>query len=191
MINPICFALSPLALGWVLFYSYTKRFTSFAHLVLGLGLGIAPVGGYLAVTGAWSDPWWVLPALAGAVMTWTAGFDVLYALQDIEVDRAEQLYSIPARFGVEKSLDIARALHVATVVLLAIVGFASGLGRYYFLGVMVAAFLLIYEHYLANQNDMAKVNQAFFRVNMTLSALFFAFVLAERVMPFKPLWSSW
>lgn len=190
MINPLCFALSPLALAWVLFYSYTKRFTSFAHLVLGAGLGIAPVGGYLAVTGSWSDPWWVLVALAGAVTTWTAGFDVLYALQDIEIDRAERLHSIPARFGVKKSLDIARALHAATAILLATVGFASGLGRYYFLGVIVAVFLLIYEHYLANQDDMAKVDKAFFRVNMALSSLFFAFVLAERVLPFKPLWTS-
>jgi 4-hydroxybenzoate polyprenyltransferase len=102
-LNPLCLWLSPVALAWVLFYSYTKRFTALAHVVLGLGLGIAPVGGYLAVTGAWATPWWALVALALGVMAWVAGFDVLYALQDLEFDRRTGLRSIPARFGVRRA----------------------------------------------------------------------------------------
>ena len=119
MLNPLCFLLSPIALAWVLFYSYTKRFTPLAHLVLGLGLGIAPVGGYLAITGAWSDPWWVLVALAVAVMSWVGGFDILYSLQDIAFDRAHALYSIPARVGEARGITVARALHVLSVASLA------------------------------------------------------------------------
>ena len=190
-INPLCFALSPLALAWVCFYSYTKRFTSLSHLVLGLGLGIAPVGGYLAVTGAWGTRWWMLVGLAGAVMTWTAGFDILYALQDIEVDRHEHLHSIPAKLGVGRSLVIARGLHAATIALLYAVGQATHMGRYYFLGTMVASLLLLYEHTLVREDDVSKVDVAFFRINMVLSSVFFAFVLAERLLPFKALWTTW
>ncbi len=98
-LNQLCFYLAPAALAWVFFYSYTKRFTRYSHAVLGLGLGIAPVGGYLAITGAWSRPWWVLVALAGAVMNWVGGFDILYSLQDIEFDRAHELHSIPVALG--------------------------------------------------------------------------------------------
>ncbi|MFL5477568.1 MAG: 4-hydroxybenzoate octaprenyltransferase, partial [Gemmatimonadaceae bacterium] len=94
-LNQLCLALSPVALAWVLFYSYTKRFTRWSHLVLGVGLSIAPVGGYLAVTGAWSNPWWMLIALAVAVATWVGGFDILYALQDVSFDRENGLYSVP------------------------------------------------------------------------------------------------
>ncbi len=108
-LNPLCYVLSPFALGWVLCYSYTKRFTHWSHLVLGLGIGIAPVGGYLAVTGAWSDPWWVLVALAAAVMGWTGGFDILYALQDVEFDRANGLHSLPVTVGRARALCASRA----------------------------------------------------------------------------------
>jgi 4-hydroxybenzoate polyprenyltransferase len=191
LLNPICLALSPIALAWVFFYSYTKRFTSFAHLVLGLGLAIAPVGGFLAVTGYWSEPWWVLVALALAVATWTAGFDIIYALQDIEFDRGAGLHSIPARFGEDVALGISRGLHFMTFTFLGAVGFGAGLGRYYMLGVLVAGMLLAYEHHLVWRANPAQVDKAFFRVNMALSTIFFAFVLAERLMPFKPLWTSW
>ena len=109
-LNPLCALLSPIALGWVFFYSYTKRFTRWCHLVLGVGMSIAPVGGYLAVTGAWSDPWWMLVVLALAVATWGGGFDVLYALQDVAFDRSQRLYSLPVAFGERRALrDRARA----------------------------------------------------------------------------------
>ena len=117
-LNPLCALLSPLALAWVMFYSFTKRFTRWCHLVLGVGMSIAPVGGYLAVTGHWSNPWWMLVALALAVATWGGGFDVLYALQDIEFDREAKLFSLPSRFGIGPALRISTLFHIATVILL-------------------------------------------------------------------------
>lgn len=180
-INPLCLALSPVALAWVLFYSYTKRFTRWAHLVLGLGLGIAPAGGYLAVTGAWSDPWWLLPALALAVMSWVGGFDILYALPDAEFDRSQGLYSVPATMGAAKALRIARALHAVTIAALAAAGVASGSSVLYFVGVVVAAGILGWEHSLVSSDDLSKLDAAFFSMNGVLSVTFFLFVLAERV----------
>ncbi len=180
-INPLCFALSPVALAWVLFYSYTKRFTRWSHLVLGLGLGIAPAGGYLAVTGAWSDPWWLLPALAFAVMSWVGGFDILYSLPDAEFDRSQGLYSVPATMGTRNALRVARALHAVTVVALAAAGVASGSGVLYFAGVVVAAGILGWEHSLVSSDDLSRLDAAFFSVNGVLSVAFFLFVLAERV----------
>ena len=181
-LNPLCFALSPIALGWVLFYSYTKRFTSWAHLVLGLGLGIAPAGGYLAVTGAWSNPWWVLPALSAAVMSWSAGFDIFYALQDVEFDRAHQLHSIPAAVGERPAIAIARLLHLLTVAALALVGVGIGAGWLYAAGVAVVALLLVYEHSLVRGGNLSRLDAAFFTMNGVLSITFFAFVLAERLL---------
>lgn len=180
-LNPLCFALSPVAVAWVFFYSLCKRFTRWSHLVLGLGLGIAPVGGYLAVTGAWAQPWWMLVALAVAVMTWTGGFDILYALQDIEFDRAHGLHSVPAKLGAHRALLVARVLHVGTVLHLAAVGYATGAGLLYGVGVVVAAGMLAFEHTLVSADDVTKVDQAFFTVNMALSSTFFAFVLVERL----------
>src|SRR5215210_962280 len=131
-LNSLCLVLAPVALAWVLFYSYTKRFTRWSHLVLGVGLSIAPVGGYLAITGTWSDPWWMLIAMAIAVATWVGGFDILYALQDISFDRDNKLHSVPAAFGEPTALGISRALHLTTVVALAIAGIGAGTGMLYF-----------------------------------------------------------
>ena len=181
-LNALCLALAPLALAWVLGYSYTKRFTRWAHLVLGIGLGIAPVGGYLAVTGAWSEPWWMLPVLAAAVMTWVAGFDVLYALQDVAFDRETGLHSIPAALGEARSLTVARVLHAATVLALAAVGAAVDARWMYWLGVAVVAALLLYEHSLVDADDLSKLDAAFFTMNGIISITFFGFVLAERLV---------
>jgi 4-hydroxybenzoate polyprenyltransferase len=181
-LNPLCFALAPVALIWVLGYSYTKRFTRWAHLVLGLGLGIAPVGGYLAVTGAWSDPWWMLPVLAAAVMTWVAGFDVLYALQDVAFDRTTGLHSLPAALGEHRALTVARMLHVGTVVALAAVGNAVGAGWFYWAGVAVVAALLTFEHSLVRADDLSRLDAAFFTMNGIISIAFFGFVLVERLV---------
>ena len=190
-LNSLCGKLSPLALAWVLFYSYTKRFTRWCHLVLGVGMSIAPVGGYLAVTGRWSDPWWMLVVLALAVATWGGGFDVLYALQDIDFDKSERLHSLPVAFGGHRALNIARALHLATVVCLTAVGaamFANGPGgSFYALGVAVAAGLLVYEHSLVKPNDYSKLNAAFFTMNGVISIVFFACVLIERLTSSAPL----
>ncbi|HEX6536924.1 MAG TPA: UbiA-like polyprenyltransferase [Gemmatimonadaceae bacterium] len=181
-LNPLCLALAPLALAWVLFYSYTKRFTRLAHLVLGLGLGIAPVGGYLAITGEWSRPWWVLVLLAAAVMSWVAGFDIFYALQDVGFDREHGLHSIPAALGEARSVIVVRALHAFTVLALALVGIGIGAGWLYALGVAVVAILLLYEHSLVRVHDLSRLDAAFFTMNGIISITFFGFVLAERLL---------
>lgn len=190
MINPLCFALAPVALVWVFGYSYAKRFTRWSHLVLGAGLGIAPVGGYLAVTGAWSNPWWLLVVLAAGVATWTAGFDVIYALQDVDFDRAEGLHSLPASLGPPGAMLVAAAFHVGTVVALAAVGLATGAGVYYAAGVVVAGALLAYEHRLVRRAGGGHVDRAFFAVNVALSSVFFAFVLLDRLMPGGLAWRA-
>jgi 4-hydroxybenzoate polyprenyltransferase len=182
MINPLCFALSPVALGWVAFYSFTKRFTRWSHLALGLGMGIAPAGGYLAVTGHWSDPWWLLPALALAVMTWGGGFDVMYALQDIAFDREHGLFSLPAKVGAAVAIRVARALHALTIVFLAAAGIGAGGGWLFGVGVAVVLALLVYEHSLVSAEDQSRLDAAFFTMNGVISIAFFGFVLADRLV---------
>ena len=181
-LNTLCLMLAPLALAWVLFYSYTKRFTRWSHLVLGVGLSIAPVGAYLAVTGHWSRPWWMLIALAIAVATWVGGFDILYALQDVSFDRENGLYSIPSTFGEANALGIARILHLTTVAALAIAGFGAGAGTLYYLGVAVAGLLLLYEHSLVKADDFSRLDAAFFTMNGVISIVFFGFVFTERLL---------
>ena len=185
-LNRLCLLLSPIALGWVFFYSYTKRFTRFAHLALGLGMSIAPVGGYLAITGRWSQPWWLLCVLASAVATWGAGFDVLYALPDISFDREQGLHSIPAALGERGAIAVARGLHLLTLLSLSLVGMAAfnGAGTasvLYWAGVLIVAALLLYEHSLVKPGDLSKLDAAFFTMNGVISLLLFAFVLAGRL----------
>ena len=185
-LNRLCLLLSPIALIWVFFYSFTKRFTRLAHVVLGLGMSIAPVGGYLAVMGRWSDPWWLLCALATAVVTWGAGFDVLYALPDIAFDRAHGLHSIPAALGERGAIAVSRGLHAVTVLSLALVGVGAYQGDaaasvLYWAGVLVVAMLLAYEHSLVKAGDLSKLDAAFFTMNGIISLLLFGFVLAGRL----------
>ncbi len=181
-LNPLCFMLSPVALAWVFFYSYTKRFTRWSHLVLGLGMSIAPVGGYLAIGGSWSEPWWMLCALSVAVTAWGGGFDVLYALQDLEFDKRNSLYSIPVALGERKSFFVARFLHVVAVLALISVGFAVNAGYLYLAGVVVAAGLLLYEHTLVRPGDIRKLDAAFFTMNGIISLVFCGFVFLENVV---------
>ena len=181
-LNGVCFALSPLALAWVFFYSFTKRFTRWSHLVLGVGLAMAPAGGYLAITGRWSEPWWMLWAMALAVTTWSGGFDILYSLQDVEFDRANRLHSVPAMLGESRAITIARVLHTLTVSSLVLVGLATSAGWLYWVGTAVAAGLLLYEHTLVAVDDLSRLNAAFFTMNGVISIVFFAFVLAERLV---------
>ena len=188
MLNPLCLALSPVALGWVLWYSRTKRFTRYAHLVLGVGLSMAPAGGYLALTGAWSDPWWLLPMLSLGVASWVAGFDILYALADVEFDRREGLHSIPVALGVSRAIVVARLLHVATVLSLGAAALAlpadwrgSAAGLLWIAGVAAVAALLLWEHRLVRAADLSKLDSAFFTMNGIISITFFAFVLAGRL----------
>jgi 4-hydroxybenzoate polyprenyltransferase len=182
MLNPFCLKLAPFALGWVLFYSYTKRFTRFAHLVLGFALAIAPVGAYLAIAGRWSEPAGVLVALAGAVLCWVAGFDILYSMQDIEFDRSEGLHSIPAALGARGALWVSRILHAACVGLFALVGrLYPELGAAYFAGVALIAAMLVYEQSLVKEDDFSKIDAAFFNINGAISVVFFLVVLGERL----------
>jgi 4-hydroxybenzoate polyprenyltransferase len=181
-LNFLCLLLAPVALAWIFFYSYTKRFTRWSHLVLGVGLSIAPVGGYLAVTGQWSDPWWMLVALAVAVATWVGGFDILYALQDESFDRENQLHSVPAAFGVRVSLMIARGLHLVTILALGIAGLGAYAGEIYLSGVVVATGLLLYEHSLIDHEDLSHLDAAFFTMNGVISIVFLGFVVAERLL---------
>ena len=190
-LGALCLALSPLALGWIFLYSYTKRFTRFAHLALGLGMSIAPVGGYLAVTGAWSRPWWVLCALALAVLTWGGGFDILYALPDIAFDREHGLHSLPVALGARRALYVARTLHVGTVGMLAAVGVGalpqgSLAATLFWCGVALVAILLTYEHALVKADDLSRLDAAFFTMNGVISLSLFAFVLAGRLLASAP-----
>ena len=190
-LNALCAWLAPLALGWVFFYSYTKRFTRWCHLVLGVGMSIAPVGGYLAVTGEWSRPWWMLVALALAVASWGGGFDILYALQDVDFDKSQRLYSLPVAFGERRALSIARLLHIGTIVCLTLVGAANfagtNAGAFYALGVVIAAGLLVYEHSLVRVDDFSRLDAAFFMMNGVISIAFFVCVLTERLLHRLPL----
>jgi len=182
LLAPICLVLAPFALGWVFFYSYTKRFTRWAHLVLGFALAIAPVGAYLAIAGRWSEPPAALLALAGAVLCWVAGFDILYSLQDIEFDRSQGLHSVPSAFGAGGALMVSRVLHLLSAVLFAALGFLlPELGMLYLFGVAVIAVMLAYEQSLVRADDFSRVDAAFFTVNGIISVLFFLIVLVERI----------
>ena len=181
-LGPVCVALAPVALAWIFFYSYTKRFTRWSHLVLGMGLAIAPVGGYLAVAGRWSQPPWVLAVLALGVAAWSGGFDILYALQDVAFDRAQLLHSLPAAVGEGRAVRVARGLHVATIVALTLVGVGTHAGWLYGAGVAVVGALLIYEHSLVHPDDLSRLDAAFFTMNGVISVVFLGFVVAERLV---------
>jgi 4-hydroxybenzoate polyprenyltransferase len=175
-LNPLAFALSPIALGVTLFYSVTKRFTHLCHVILGLSLGIAPAASWIAVTGALHPA--ILPTV-GAVMFWTAGFDIIYALQDDEFDATHRLRSIPQTFGRRRALLISRVFHVLAIVCLTTGGILAGAGAVFFIGVIAAAALLIYEQSLVKPDDLSKVNLAFFTLNGFVSLGVFAFALVD------------
>ena len=175
-LNPLCLRLAPVALGIVFFYSFTKRFTSFSHLVLGFSLGIAPAAAWIAVRGS-LDPrilW-----LTAAVTFWTAGFDVIYACQDFEFDRAEGLFSVPRVLGLARALHAARALHVLMILCLLALVQTLDLGALALAGVASVAGLLIYEHSLVKADDFSRVNAAFFTMNGYVSVLFLIFWAAD------------
>lgn len=169
-LNRLAFLLAPVALAIILGYSYTKRFTSWSHLVLGLALAVAPVGAAIAVTGRFEHEIWFL---AGAVLCWTAGFDILYSMQDVEFDRSEGLHSLPSRLGVGRALALSRLLHTATVVLLVAFGIAGEFGWIYYAGVGAAAALLIWQQSLVSSDDLSRIDTAFFTANGILSIVVF------------------
>ncbi len=178
-INTICFALSPVALFVVLFYSYTKRFTPLCHLVLGLGLSLAPIGAYLAVTGRFD----VLPILFSlAVIFWVSGFDVIYALQDVDFDQSQKLYSIPSVLGKAKALKVSELLHLISAACVVFAGFYGHFHWLYWIGIMVFVMMLIYQHSVVKPNDLSKVNLAFMTANGIASVVFAVFVIADMVI---------
>lgn len=178
-INPVCFYLAPVALLVILGYSYTKRFTPFSHIILGIGLSLAPIGAYLAVTGEFA----VLPVLFSiAVVMWVSGFDIIYALQDEEFDKQQKLFSIPSVFGIKKSLRISEVLHVITTLLLMMASRYGGFGWIYLVGWSIFTGLLIYQHTLVKPGDLTRVNLAFFTTNGIASVLLAAFTAADMLL---------
>ena len=173
---PVCRYLWPMVVIPFVIYPYTKRFTWLSHFVLGLCLGLAPIGAWIAVTNTLS----LEPVLLGsAVLLWVAGFDILYAIQDIDFDKRHGLFSIPARFGIENSLMFTRLLHAASIGLFILSGSRLHLGVFYFAGVAIAAVLLAYENSLIKPNDLSKLNVAFFTMNGVISVIMFCFVVIE------------
>ncbi len=182
LLNSICLILSPIALLWIMGYSYAKRFTDWPHLWLGLSLAIAPVGGWLAVTGRWSRPWWLLVTITIAVMTWVAAFDVFYALPDDTFDRDEGLHSAVVRLGRKRAILLAKVLHAITIPMLVLFGWGAGFGAWYYAGVAVAAGILVYEHRLVHADDLSRLDAAFFTMNGVMSLVVFGFALLDRLL---------
>ena len=178
MLNPLCLALAPLAVLFLVGYSYTKRFTWLSHWILGFTDGIAAAGGWIAVRGAFAPPVYVLWF---ALTVWIAGFDLIYACQDVEFDRRTGLHSVPARFGIPAALATARACHVLTIAAFALLGWMMGLGWLYWLGVAVVAGLLVYEHSLVSPGDLSRLDVAFFNVNGYIAVILFLSVIAGRL----------
>jgi len=176
MLNPLCLYLAPLAVALFVLYASCKRFTAYAHVVLGVCLAGAPIGAWIALRG---DIGWPVIALGLAVLFWVAGFDIFYALQDLDFDRSRGLYSIPSRLGEERSIRLVRLFHVLMILLLLLLVPATRLGGIYLLGVMVAAGLLIYEHRLVKPGDLSKLDAAFFNMNGYISVSLLLFTLVD------------
>ena len=175
-INPLCFVLSPVALLVVLGYSYTKRFTALCHIILGLGLSLAPIGAYLAVTGHFA----VLPVLFSlAVVFWVSGFDIIYALQDEAFDKSQQLHSIPAALGKQKALNVSELLHLLSAACVIAAGVYGQFHTLYCIGVAVFAGMLVYQHSIVKPDDLKRVNLAFMTANGIASVVFAVFVIAD------------
>lgn len=178
MLNPLCFKLTPVAIGLFVLYAYCKRFTAMAHIVLGVCLAAAPVGAWIALRGDIGLP---VIFLGLAVLFWVAGFDIFYALQDVDYDQAKGLYSIPSRLGVERALQLVRIFHCLMLFFLLLILPGSGLGWVYFVGVFVVGGMLYYEHRLVKPDDLSRLDAAFFNMNGYISVTIFLFTLIDAV----------
>jgi 4-hydroxybenzoate polyprenyltransferase len=180
MLNPLCVKLMPIAVFFLVIYSYMKRISWTCHLVLGIALGLAPAGSWVAIRGSFD-----LPAviLGFAVAFWVAGFDIIYACQDYDFDRQAGIHSIPARFGLANALIIAKVMHIIAPLLLFGVAVLLKLGWLYLIGLVIAAVILYYEHGLVKPNDLSKLNAAFFNMNGILSVVMFIFAVLDMLMP--------
>ncbi|MFN3396508.1 MAG: UbiA-like polyprenyltransferase [Thermodesulfovibrionales bacterium] len=179
MLNPLCLKLSPLAIAFIILYSYTKRFTWLSHFILGITISAAPLGAWIAVTGNF-DPR-IIP-LGLAVVFWLAGFDILYALQDIDFDRSYGLFSIPSRFGIKRSITLSRLCHLIAYILLMYSGLVLHLSYPYYIGMMITAGLFIYEHSLVKPDDLSKLDMAFFNMNGYISVTVFLFTFLNFIL---------
>ncbi len=179
MLNPLCFKLAPVALALFVLYAYCKRFTHYAHVVLGLCLAAAPIGAWIALRG---DIGWPVISLGLAVLFWVAGFDIFYALQDYDYDVKAGLHSVPSRLGIEKSFTLVRIFHGLMLLFLLLVMPGSGLGWIYFAGVVVVAGLLVYEHNLVKPDDLSRLDAAFFNMNGYISVTIFFFTLIDALV---------
>ncbi len=175
-LNPLAFALSPVALAVIMGYSFTKRFTALSHLWLGLALSISPVGAWIAIKGQFD---WTPIILCCVVLLWTAGFDIIYACQDVNFDRKHGLHSIPARIGIRWALWVSSALHVVAVFLLFCIPRFAEMGHFYFVGVWIVVFIFIYEHAIVKPDDLSRVNLAFFTLNGMISLVLMALSIAD------------
>jgi 4-hydroxybenzoate polyprenyltransferase len=179
MLNPLCLILSPLAVLFLVGYSYTKRFTWLSHWILGFTDGIAAAGGWIAVRAGFDPPVYVLWF---ALTVWIAGFDLIYACQDVAFDRRHGLHSVPARFGIAAALNTARVCHLLTIAAFALLGWMMGLGPLYWAGVLVVAALLVYEHSLVSPRDLSRLDIAFFNVNGYIAVILFFSVIGGRLV---------
>lgn len=178
-LNPLSMKLLPIAVVMLVFYSYTKRFTWLCHVVLGLTIALAPLGGWVAVTGQVN---WAAMVLFITITFWVAGFDIVYACQDVEFDKEEGLYSIPSRFGVSRSLVIARAFHIVTAIGFIALFLLTHLGWWYIGGMIIAYIILFYEHHIVTPKDLSRLQTAFFTMNGVLSIVVFVFTLIDLVV---------
>lgn len=176
MLNPLCFYLAPVALGFFVLYAYCKRFTSFAHIVLGICLAAAPIGAWIALRG---DVGWPVLALGLAVLFWVAGFDIFYSLQDVEYDRSKGLHSIPVLLGVKNAILLGKVFHGLMVAFLLIIPLGLPLGWIYYLGLAVVSGLIAYEHQLVKPDDLSRLDAAFFNMNGYISVTIFLFTLVD------------
>jgi len=175
-LGKLCFYLSPVALLFLLGYSFTKRFTWLCHIILGFTDGIAPMGAWIAVTGRWAvPPMW----LSLAVTFWVAGFDMLYSIQDIDIDRQEGLFSLPSRFGIKAALYVSAILHALTFVCYGMAAWSFGSGMIFYAGLLLIAPLLVYEHLIITPEDTSRIDAAFFTVNGFVSILLLVFAAAD------------
>ncbi len=179
MLNPLCFKLAPIVVGFFILYAYCKRFTHFAHVVLGICLAAAPIGAWVALRG---DLGWPVVSLGIAVLFWVSGFDIFYALQDYDYDVEHGLHSVPSKLGKEKSFLLVRVFHALMIIFLLLVLPGSGLGWIYFIGVVVVAGLLFYEHQLVKPDDLSKLDAAFFNMNGYISVTIFVFTLVDALV---------
>ncbi len=176
LLNPLCFYLSPIALLIILGYSYTKRITALCHIILGIGLALAPIGAYIAITGSIH---WSIILISTAVLFWVSGFDIIYALQDEEFDKAHQLYSVPSLLGRKKSIHISRFFHLLSITILFLNFYIYNFGTLYFIGWLVFSIFLIYEHYLVTPKDISKIPFAFGTLNGWAGLIFGLFGIAD------------